>query len=256
MNIYTIHTQNQQPIKRRYARHLTHLFIVLLSFCFAAASLAQTQTPEEQQVEPRELHELSNEELLEQAQQTLATASTSFLAQLRAMLRSDALVQEVRQKAESVYIPPAEIRFPAQEMTALEQAQLTLEHLEKRLEALNVLTPTDEHGVPVRAADGASPLGGGVGLTGYERQQLRRFHAIILGDLLFPGVVRFRQKANFVDKRLTKPRPYRDVYRYDRRLISAMNNKVKSYKSLFFGEEPPLEERNYLQKVANSLKKQ
>ena len=52
-------------------------------------------------------------------------------------------------------------------------------------------------------------------LTRYERNVLERFHAELLADLVYPGIVNQSFKVNFVDMRIATPRSWRDVYRYD-----------------------------------------
>ncbi len=51
--------------------------------------------------------------------------------------------------------------------------------------------------------------------TDYEKAQLERFGAAVLANLVYPGVVDHSYQVNFVDGRLTAPKTWRDVYRYD-----------------------------------------
>ncbi len=51
-------------------------------------------------------------------------------------------------------------------------------------------------------------------LTRYESGLLQRYHAAVLCNLLFPGVVSGSVKLNYADPRLTAPKGWRDVYRY------------------------------------------
>jgi exonuclease VII small subunit len=51
-------------------------------------------------------------------------------------------------------------------------------------------------------------------LSEYERYQIKRFHHVILTQLLYPKILKGRESKNFVDNRLTTPRQRRDVYRY------------------------------------------
>ncbi len=51
--------------------------------------------------------------------------------------------------------------------------------------------------------------------TRFELAQLERFHASLLADLAFPGAVQIEYRANYVDQRLSVPREWRDVQRYD-----------------------------------------
>jgi YD repeat-containing protein len=49
----------------------------------------------------------------------------------------------------------------------------------------------------------------------YEQNQLERLHGDFLADHVFPGSLKATFQVNFVDQRLTTPRDWRDVYRYD-----------------------------------------
>jgi YD repeat-containing protein len=51
--------------------------------------------------------------------------------------------------------------------------------------------------------------------TDYEKAMLERFHAAVLRHLLYPGVLNESYQVNLVDFRLTAPKAWRDVYRYD-----------------------------------------
>lgn len=53
--------------------------------------------------------------------------------------------------------------------------------------------------------------------TAYELAQLERYHAAFLTGVVFSGSVASAYQVNFVDQRLTAPRDWRDVYRYDAR---------------------------------------
>jgi hypothetical protein len=52
-------------------------------------------------------------------------------------------------------------------------------------------------------------------LTHFEKNMLERFHGEVLSGLLYPKFVAASFKANFVDQRLSTPKTWRDVYRYD-----------------------------------------
>ncbi len=52
-------------------------------------------------------------------------------------------------------------------------------------------------------------------LSAYEKAELARFHATLLAEVVLPGSVEARFLDNFVDQRLTVPKAWRDVYRYD-----------------------------------------
>ena len=51
--------------------------------------------------------------------------------------------------------------------------------------------------------------------TKFERAQLEAFHASLLAELAFPGMLQVEYRGNYVDQRLSVPREWRDVYRYD-----------------------------------------
>jgi hypothetical protein len=51
--------------------------------------------------------------------------------------------------------------------------------------------------------------------TDCEKAQLERFGAAVLANLVYPGLLNHTCQINFVDGRLTAPKVWRDVYRYD-----------------------------------------
>jgi hypothetical protein len=51
--------------------------------------------------------------------------------------------------------------------------------------------------------------------TAFERCRLEYFASIMLADLLFPGMIEVIWHANYVDHRLSTPREWRDIHRYD-----------------------------------------
>ncbi len=51
--------------------------------------------------------------------------------------------------------------------------------------------------------------------TKFELAQLEAFHASLLADLAFPGMLQINYRTNYVDHRLSVPREWRDVYRHD-----------------------------------------
>ena len=52
-------------------------------------------------------------------------------------------------------------------------------------------------------------------LSKYERYQIRRFHHVILTEMLYPKILKGHETKNFVDNRLAIPRERRNVYRYN-----------------------------------------
>ncbi len=53
--------------------------------------------------------------------------------------------------------------------------------------------------------------------TRFERSQLEMVHASLLAELAFPGLLQVSYQPNYVDYRLSAPREWRDVFRYDAR---------------------------------------
>jgi len=51
--------------------------------------------------------------------------------------------------------------------------------------------------------------------TRYDRNMLERYHAELLGTLVYPKFLTVSFKVNFVDQRITTPKMWRDVYRHD-----------------------------------------
>jgi hypothetical protein len=51
--------------------------------------------------------------------------------------------------------------------------------------------------------------------TAFEQAQLESFHAGVLAELVLAETVSARYQVNYVDPRLSAPRAWRDVYRYD-----------------------------------------
>ena len=53
-------------------------------------------------------------------------------------------------------------------------------------------------------------------LTKYERNRVKWFNIALMGSLLYPGALHVTFRRDYADARLTTPRTWRDVYRYDR----------------------------------------
>ena len=66
----------------------------------------------------------------------------------------------------------------------------------------------------VSADDGWPTLKDRTTWTAFEEAKLDQFHAGLLAELTFPGLLQAGYRRNFVDYRLTAPRDWRDVYRY------------------------------------------
>jgi hypothetical protein len=81
----------------------------------------------------------------------------------------------------------------------------------------------NNQGIMTKTADNEyviqSVLSRGLGheqkLSTYEKEQVSKFNLLILTELFYPQFLKFHERANFVDKRLSEPKPWRDVYYYD-----------------------------------------
>jgi hypothetical protein len=51
--------------------------------------------------------------------------------------------------------------------------------------------------------------------TRFERAKLQSLHSSLLTELAFPGALQVGFQTNYVDHRLSVPREWRDLYRYD-----------------------------------------
>ena len=49
---------------------------------------------------------------------------------------------------------------------------------------------------------------------GYHRNRIQQLNIAILQSMVYPGLLEWRWRANFVDPRIVTPRTWRDVYRY------------------------------------------
>jgi len=79
---------------------------------------------------------------------------------------------------------------------------------------------------PDTKADETEPFGadaerGGGVLTGYHRNLVQRLNIAILQSMVYPDLIDWRWRVNFVDQRIVTPKTWRDAYRYapDGRLI-------------------------------------
>lgn len=84
----------------------------------------------------------------------------------------------------------------------------------KHLMNLKILEKQGKHQFALRSIRRPT-RGGDQRLTRYERCQIQWFHGIILADVLYPKCLTATRTKNFVDRRLTQPRPHRDIYQYD-----------------------------------------
>ncbi len=51
--------------------------------------------------------------------------------------------------------------------------------------------------------------------TEYERYQITRFHGLVLAEWLYPEFLAVNETTNFVDHRLARSKPFRDIFHYD-----------------------------------------
>jgi hypothetical protein len=82
----------------------------------------------------------------------------------------------------------------------------------KRLIELGILQ-TDKDGILLQSIRKDGPAA--ERLTAYEQNVLARFHAEVLSTVVYPKLVAVNFQVNFVDQRLTTPKFWRDIYRYD-----------------------------------------
>jgi hypothetical protein len=80
----------------------------------------------------------------------------------------------------------------------------------KRLIGLGIASRINEW-TPIRT--GSAPLADR--LTRFERAEIKRFNDDLIADVFLHGVATAIWRENFVDSRLTAPKHWRDVYRYD-----------------------------------------
>lgn len=118
-------------------------------------------------------------------------------ARLRTLTRDPLFTQTHRDWLASVRMPATEARFKA-----LWQKPIRL----GIANAGEVLTPL----LPGKTLADAK-------WTTFERAQLEFLHASLLSGFALPGVLQVSYQANYVDHRLSAPREWRDVYRYDAR---------------------------------------
>ena len=89
-----------------------------------------------------------------------------------------------------------------------------VEAARRKLVQLGIVAAGPGKGLPTRPArQGKAPLEQRLGV--FEKAMLEEFHAVVLSELVLPGLVSHTFHANFVDARLTAPRSWRDVYRHD-----------------------------------------
>ena len=84
-----------------------------------------------------------------------------------------------------------------------------VEAARKKLLDLGIAAQTDGGVLAFRPARGGE---GPDRLTDYERAMTEQFNAAVLNELLLPGLLQPVFRTNFVDRRLTAPKEWRDVY--------------------------------------------
>lgn len=83
----------------------------------------------------RQLSELSNDELIEQARTIFDEASNKYLAQLRKLSTCNNLLQQAVRETKSLNIPKEEPATPPKHMFAVEAAKMAINHSKIRLDA-------------------------------------------------------------------------------------------------------------------------
>jgi hypothetical protein len=71
-------------------------------------------------------------------------------------------------------------------------------------------------------------------LTRYESAMVQHLNATAMSNIIFPGIVKSSFKINFVDKRISSPKSWRDVYHYQD------NGEIKGW-TRYSPEEPIME---------------
>src|SRR5262245_13776287 len=107
--------------------------VVLVAACLSHADRFFAGSPVDPKAKPPEakkveLHRLTNEELLKQAAAIFDKASWDYLAQMRALASTEALLEEAREQAEALKpAPAAPDKPPAMEVSGEEAARKAVE---------------------------------------------------------------------------------------------------------------------------------
>jgi hypothetical protein len=154
----------------------------------------------------------------QKAADAAARAAAALLDQKRPGLDTP-LRDRVEQVLSGLLADPTFYLEHRQEVEALSQsadaaARARFTQARKRLVALDILRPQADGSHQLHSVrPGPGPAA--ERLTRYERNALERFHAEIVGSLVFPRGVSAVVRDNFVDPRLATYKSWRDLYRYD-----------------------------------------
>ena len=111
------------------------LWITIIISFSSLSAFSDVANKKEEKLQTQALHNLSNSELLRQAQTIINEASASFLAQLRRVTKGGILLDHGRQETKSLTIPEEKPTIPSDDILPVEIARITLGHAKSRLDA-------------------------------------------------------------------------------------------------------------------------
>ena len=111
------------------------LWITIIISFSSLSAFSDVANKKEEKLQTQALHNLSNSELLRQAQTIINEASGSFLAQLRRVTKGGILLDHGRQETKSLTIPEEKPTIPSDDILPVEIARITLGHAKSRLDA-------------------------------------------------------------------------------------------------------------------------
>ena len=140
---------NKSFVPRRYCLHrnfygkklpivkglLPVLWITIIIFSSSLSAFSDVAKTKEKKSQIPALHNLTNSELLEQAETIINEASGRFLAQLRRVTKGGILLDHGMQETESLNIPEDKPTIPSDGILPVEIARITLGHANSRLDA-------------------------------------------------------------------------------------------------------------------------
>jgi small-conductance mechanosensitive channel len=112
----------------------TVLWIVTVTLMNPLLAISGDTETNRQNLQARQLFELSNNELLEQARTIFDEASGKYLVQLRGLSTCNILLQQARRETASLNITQEKPAIPAKHMSAVEVAKIALNHSKIRLD--------------------------------------------------------------------------------------------------------------------------
>jgi len=123
------------PYKRISKGIMAILWIVMATLMNPLLATSGYIETNKKNFKDRQLSELSNDELIEQAQTIFNESSNRYLAQLRGLSTCNNFLQQVRRKTESLKIPQEKPETPPKHMFSVEAAKMALNHFKIRLDA-------------------------------------------------------------------------------------------------------------------------